>query len=119
MAVLSAARRTAARRATTAADDEGMVLKGKAPVSNEVLKVKLPKPQEADLAERPAPDGARGPSPAADYVSDHHPGRRRLLRSAPTQIGLASYTASLMREGTEDPDVAADLAGARDDGGVA
>ncbi len=27
----------------------GMVLKGKAPVSNDVLKVKLPKPQEADL----------------------------------------------------------------------
>jgi len=27
-----------------------MVLKGKAPVSSELLKVKLPKPQEADLA---------------------------------------------------------------------
>jgi hypothetical protein len=28
---------------------KGVVLKGKAPVSNEVLKVKLPRPQEADL----------------------------------------------------------------------
>ena len=27
-----------------------MVLKGKAPVSNDVLKVKLPRPQEVDLA---------------------------------------------------------------------
>ena len=27
----------------------GLVLKGKAPVSNEILKVKLPRPQEADL----------------------------------------------------------------------
>ena len=27
----------------------GLVMKGKAPVSNDVLKVKLPKPQEADL----------------------------------------------------------------------
>ena len=28
---------------------KGMVLKGKAPVSNDILRVKLPRPQEADL----------------------------------------------------------------------
>jgi zinc protease len=77
-----------------------MVLKGKAPVSNEVLKVKLPRPQEADLAnglhlmvleDRRLPQitftllirGAGGYFDPAD------------------KIGLANYTASLMREGTK------------------
>ena len=77
-----------------------MVLKGKAPVSNDVLKVKLPRPQEADLAnglhlmvleDRRLPQitftllirGAGGYFDPAD------------------KIGLANYTASLMREGTK------------------
>jgi predicted Zn-dependent peptidase len=77
-----------------------MVLKGKAPVSNDVLKVKLPRPQEADLGnglhlmvleDRRLPQitftllirGAGGYFDPAD------------------KIGLANYTASLMREGTK------------------
>ena len=32
-----------------ASPSKGVVIKGKAPVSNEILKVKLPRPQEADL----------------------------------------------------------------------
>ena len=32
-----------------ASPTKGVVLKGKAPVSNDILKVKLPRPQEADL----------------------------------------------------------------------
>ena len=77
-----------------------MVLKGKAPVSNDVLKVKLPRPQEVDLAnglhlmvleDRRLPQitftllirGAGGYFDPAD------------------KIGLANYTASLMREGTK------------------
>ena len=77
-----------------------MVLKGKAPVSNDVLKVKLPRPQEVDLAnglhlmvleDRRLPQitftllirGAGGYFDPAD------------------KIGLANYTSSLMREGTK------------------
>ena len=44
---LARASRGAHSRAAVA--DAGLVKKGKAPVSNEVLKVKLPKPDEADL----------------------------------------------------------------------
>ena len=52
-AVRSARRSAVARRRRRAPPPQPsttqMVLKGKAPVSNEVLKVKLPRPQEADL----------------------------------------------------------------------
>jgi zinc protease len=78
----------------------GMVLKGKAPVSSEILKVKLPKPQTATLAnglqlmvleDRSLPQinfqviipGAGGYYDPAD------------------KIGLAQYTAQMMREGTK------------------
>ena len=77
----------------------GLVIKGKAPVSNDVLKVKLPKPQEADL-----PNGLH-----LMVLEDH-----RLPRVAfqiiipgaggyydpPAMIGLSTYTAQMMREGT-------------------
>jgi zinc protease len=77
----------------------GLVIKGKAPVSNDVLKVKLPKPQEAAL-----PNGLH-----LMVLEDH-----RLPRVAfqiiipgaggyfdpPTMVGLSSYTAQMMREGT-------------------
>ena len=77
----------------------GLVLKGKAPVSNDILKVTLPKPQEADL-----PNGLH-----LMVLEDH-----RLPRIAfqiiipgaggyfdpPAVIGLSSYTAQMMREGT-------------------
>jgi zinc protease len=77
-----------------------MVLKGKAPVSSEVLKVKLPRPQEADL-----PNGLH-----LIVLEDHRipqvnfqiivPGAGGYYDPA-DKIGLASYTASLMREGTK------------------
>ena len=77
-----------------------MVLKGKAPVSNEILKVKLPRPQEADL-----PNGLhlmvlenhRLPQIAFQIII---PGAGGYFDPA-DKVGLASYTASLMREGTK------------------
>jgi predicted Zn-dependent peptidase len=78
----------------------GMVLKGKAPVSNEVLRVKLPKPQEATL-----PSGLH-----LMVLEDHRlpqiafqiiiPGAGGYFDD-PATAGLASYTAQMMREGTE------------------
>jgi len=77
-----------------------MVLKRKAPVSNEVLKVKLPRPQEVDL-----PNGLH-----LMVLEDHRlpqvtftliiPGAGGYFDPA-DKIGLASDTASLMREGTK------------------
>lgn len=77
-----------------------MVLKGKAPVSNEILKVKLPRPHEADL-----PNGLH-----VMVLEDHRlpqitfqiiiPGAGGYFDPA-DKVGLASYTASLMREGTK------------------
>ena len=79
---------------------KGMVLKGKAPVSNDVLRVKLPRPQEADL-----PNGVH-----LMVLEDHRlpqiafqiiiPGAGGYYDD-PAMTGLASYTAQLMREGTE------------------
>jgi zinc protease len=77
-----------------------MVLKGKAPVSNEVLKVRLPRPQDADL-----PNGLH-----IMVLEDHRLPQitfNIIIAGAggyfdpPDKIGLASYTASLMREGTK------------------
>jgi zinc protease len=77
----------------------GLVKKGKAPVSTEVLKVKLPKPQEADL-----PNGLH-----LMVLEDHRLPRITFQVIMPgaggyydpeNQIGLASYTAQMMREGT-------------------
>jgi zinc protease len=78
---------------------KGAVLKGKAPVATDVLKVKLPRPAEADLS-----NGLH-----LLVLEDH----RVPLVSFQLQIqgaggyydpadqpGLASFTASLMREGT-------------------
>jgi zinc protease len=77
----------------------GMVIKGKAPVSNDVLKVKLPRPQEATLA-----NGLR-----VIVLEDHRlprisfqlliPGAGGYYDPAP-MIGLSTYTAQMMREGT-------------------
>lgn len=77
-----------------------MVLKKKAPVSNDVLKVKLPRPQEADL-----PNGLH-----LMVLEDHRLPQVTFTLIIPgaggyfdptDKIGLASYTASLMREGTK------------------
>jgi len=78
----------------------GLVKKGKAPVSTEVLKVKLPRPQEADLA-----NGAH-----LMVLEDHRLPRISMQIIIPggggffdpaDRIGLASYTAQMMREGTK------------------
>jgi len=84
----------------TAPSTKGMVLKGKAPVSNDILRVKLPRPQEADL-----PNGVH-----LMVLEDHRlpqiafqiivPGAGGYY-DEPSTIGLANYTAQLMREGTE------------------
>jgi zinc protease len=76
-----------------------MVLKGKAPVSNEVLKVTLPKPKETTLA-----NGLK-----IMVLEDHRvpqvsfeleiPGAGGFYDPA-DRIGLASWAASMMREGT-------------------
>lgn len=78
----------------------GLVVKGKAPVSNDILKVKLPKPQEADL-----PNGLhlmvledrRLPRVAFQVII---PGAGGYF-DPPTMIGLSTYTAQMMREGTK------------------
>lgn len=79
---------------------QGMVKKGKAPISSEVLKVKLPRPQEARL-----PNGVH-----LMVLEDHKlprvsfqiivPGAGGYFDPA-EKIGLASYTAQMMREGTK------------------
>jgi len=78
----------------------GVIKKNKAPVSNEVLRVKLPRPVEADL-----PNGAR-----LMVLEDHRLPRVTFQIIIPgaggyydpeTQIGLATYTAQMMREGTK------------------
>ena len=77
-----------------------MVLKGKAPVSNEILRVKLPRPKEVDL-----PNGLhlmvmedrRLPQVTFQIVI---PGAGGYFDPA-DRIGLATLTATLMREGTK------------------
>jgi zinc protease len=81
------------------ASDTAMVLKGKAPVSRDVLKIKLPKPHEADL-----PNGLH-----LMVLEDHRlpqisvqiiiPGAGGYYDPA-GRAGLAQYTAQMMREGT-------------------
>ena len=78
---------------------KGLVRKGKVPVSNEILKTKLPAPAEIDL-----PNGAH-----VMVLEDHRlpqvnfqvfiPGAGGYY-DPPDNAGLASFTASLMREGT-------------------
>jgi zinc protease len=78
---------------------KGVVKKGKVPVSNEILKITLPKPVEADL-----PNGLH-----LMVLEDHRlpqisfqiyiPGAGGYYDPA-DQPGLASFVAALMREGT-------------------
>ncbi|MEO7192932.1 MAG: pitrilysin family protein [Vicinamibacterales bacterium] len=78
---------------------EGTVLKNKAPVNSEILRVKLPKPGEADLS-----NGVH-----LIVLEDHRTPEvsfQMLIEGAggyydpPALPGLASFTAALMREGT-------------------
>jgi zinc protease len=77
----------------------GTILKNKAPVAKEILKVSLPKPQEADLS-----NGVH-----LIVIEDHRAPQvsfQMLVEGAggyydpPSMPGLASFTAALMREGT-------------------
>jgi predicted Zn-dependent peptidase len=77
-----------------------MVLKGKAPVSKEILRVKLPKPKEADLANGLhllVLEDRRVPQITFQIII---PGAGGYF-DPPDKVGLATYTASLMREGTK------------------
>jgi predicted Zn-dependent peptidase len=76
-----------------------MVLKGKAPVSNDVLRVRLPKPQQAVLANGlrlMVIEDRRLPQISWQLII---PGAGGYF-DPPDLIGVASYTASMMREGT-------------------
>jgi zinc protease len=78
----------------------GLVIKGKAPVSKDLLKIKLPKPQEADL-----PSGLH-----LMVLEDHRlpritfqiivPGAGGYF-DPPEMVGLSGYMAQVMREGTK------------------
>ncbi len=78
----------------------GMVLKGKAPISSEILKVKLPKPQTATL-----PNGLQ-----VMVLEDRSLPQISFQLIIPgaggyydpgDQIGVAQYTAQMIREGTK------------------
>jgi zinc protease len=77
-----------------------MVLKGKAPVSNEILRVKLPRPKETDLANGlhvMVMEDRRLPQVTFQIII---PGAGGYF-DPPDRIGLATTTATLMREGTK------------------
>ena len=77
---------------------KGAVIKGRAPVNKEVLKVKLPKAQEATL-----PNGLRVVLLESHKVPTFTMQMVILsggLADKPDYRGLASFTASLLREGT-------------------
>jgi zinc protease len=77
-----------------------MVLKGKAPVSSELLKVKLPRPLEADLANGLhliVLEDHRLPQIAFQIII---PGAGGYFDPA-DKVGLAGFTAQVMREGTK------------------
>lgn len=78
---------------------EGTVLKNKAPVSKELLRVKLPKPQEADLANGVhliVLEDRRTPQVSFSMIIDGAGG----YYDPPAIPGMAGFTATLMREGT-------------------
>jgi len=78
---------------------KGAVLKGKAPVSKEILKVSLPKSQEADLSNGVhliVIEDHRAPQVSFQLLIDGAAG----YYDPPSLPGLATFTAALMREGT-------------------
>src|SRR5687768_3056326 len=77
---------------------KGAVIKGKAPVSKEILKVKLPRAEEATLS-----NGLRVVLLPSDKVPTFNMQLVVLsggLSDKPDYRGLASFTATLLREGT-------------------
>ena len=90
---------TAAPLGQQPAAPQAVVEKGRAPVSNQVLQVKLPRPQEADLS-----NGLH-----VMVLEDHRAPQvtmQLIVRGAggyfdpPDHLGLAQFTAANMREGT-------------------
>ncbi|HEX5873089.1 MAG TPA: pitrilysin family protein [Pyrinomonadaceae bacterium] len=78
---------------------KGAVIKGKAPVSKEILKVKLPRAEEATL-----PNGLRVVLLRSDKVPTFNMQMVFLsggLSDKPDYRGLANFTAALVREGTK------------------
>lgn len=78
---------------------EGTVLKNKAPVNKDILKVSLPKAQEADLSNGVhliVIEDHRAPQVFFQMMIDGAGG----YYDPPSLPGLASFTATLMREGT-------------------
>ncbi len=78
---------------------QSIVLKGKAPVSNEILKVSLPKPKQGDLANGihlMVLEDHRTPQIAFQVIIPGAGG----FYDAPGASGVASVTATMMREGT-------------------
>ena len=77
---------------------KGAVIKGKAPVSKEILKVKLPRAEEATLS-----NGLRVVLLPSDKVPTFNMQLVVLsggLSDKPDHRGIASFTATLLREGT-------------------
>jgi len=84
---------------TAPPSSKAVVMKGKAPVNDKVLDVKLPKPKEGDLANGIhliVLEDHRAPQVTFQLLI---PGAGGYF-DAPNSIGLASVTASMMREGT-------------------
>jgi zinc protease len=97
--LVAPARMSGQAGAQQAPSSAGLVIKGKAPVSNSVLAVKLPHPQEATLA-----NGLR-----VMVLEDHRLPRVSFQLMIPgaggyydpaAQVGLTGLTAQMMREGT-------------------
>jgi len=94
----------AARQATAPAQGNpakaaGTILKGKAPVNKEVLKVSLPKSQEADLSNGVhliVIEDHRAPQVFFQMIVEGAGG----YYDPPSTPGLATFTAALMRQGT-------------------
>ncbi len=87
-----------ARPAPAPQSTKGAVIKGKAPVNKNVLKVKLPRPEEATL-----PNGLKVVLLNSTKVPTYTMQMVVLsggLSDAPDYHGLANFTASLLREGT-------------------
>jgi zinc protease len=88
-----------AEQAPPAQPPKGAVLKGKAPVTKEILKVSLPKSQEADLSNGVhliVIEDHRAPQVFFQMIVDGAGG----YYDPPASPGLATFTAALMREGT-------------------
>jgi len=78
----------------------GTVLKNRAPVNKEILKVTLPKPKEADLSNGVhliVLEDHRAPLVTLQMIIDGAGG----YYDPPSTPGLAGFTATLMREGTQ------------------